>query len=86
MKKQTLPFSVETWRRRLSVALGNEPADLVLAGGTIVDVLAGDTYVADVAIADGIIAGIGQYPDGLTRIDLAGRWLCTLLYRRPRAH
>jgi adenine deaminase len=72
---QTSPFSVETWRRRLRVALGHEPADLVLAGGTIVDVLAGDTYVADVAIADGVIAGIGQYPDAHQRIDLTGRWL-----------
>lgn len=75
MKMQTSPFSAEIWRRRLRVALGQEPADLVLAGGTIVDVLAGDTYVADVAIADGIIAGIGQYPDGHQRIDLTGRWL-----------
>ena len=75
MKKQTMPFSIENWRRRLRVALGNEPADLVLAGGTIVDVLAGDTYVADVAIADGVIAGIGHYPGGHERIDLTGRWL-----------
>jgi adenine deaminase len=72
---QTTPFSVELWRRRLRVALGHEPADLVLAGGTIVDVLAGDTYVADVAIADGVIAGIGQYSDAHQRIDLTGRWL-----------
>lgn len=75
MKMPTSPFSVEIWRRRLRVALGQEPADLVLAGGTIVDVLAGDTYVADVAIADGLIAGIGHYPDALQRIDLTGRWL-----------
>lgn len=75
MKMQTSPFSAETWRRRLRVALGHEPADLVLAGGTIVDVLAGDTYVADVAIADGVIAGIGHYSGGHARIDLTGRWL-----------
>ena len=75
MKMQTTPFSAEIWRRRLRVALGQEPADLVMAGGTIVDVLAGDTYVADVAIADGVIAGIGQYPDSHQRIDLTGRWL-----------
>ncbi|MCA9863139.1 MAG: adenine deaminase, partial [Thermomicrobiales bacterium] len=72
---RTSPFSDETWRRRLRVALGHEPADVVLVGGTIVDVLAGDTYVADVAIADGIIAGIGEYPEGRQHIDLAGRWL-----------
>ena len=75
MKKQPPPFSVENWRRRLQVALGQAPADLVLAGGTIVDVLAGDTYVADVAIADGVIAGIGLYPDAHQRIDLTGRWV-----------
>jgi adenine deaminase len=75
VKKPPTPFSVETWRRRLRIALGDEPADLVLSGGTIVDVLAGDTYVADVAIADGVIAGIGEYRYGNRRIDLAGRWL-----------
>lgn len=75
MTTTPLPFSAEGWRRRLRVALGQEPADLVLAGGTIVDVLAGDTYVADVAIADGVIAGVGQYPEARARVDLAGRWL-----------
>ena len=75
MKKQFLTFSTENWRRRLRVALGEEPADLVLTGGTIVDVLAGDTYIADIAIADGIIAGVGQYPDGYERIEVTGRWL-----------
>ena len=75
MTTTPLPFSAEGWRRRLRVSLGQEPADLVLAGGTIVDVLAGDTYVADVAIADGVIAGVGQYPEARARVDLAGRWL-----------
>ena len=32
-------FDAAAWRRRLRVAQGQEPADLVLAGGTIVDVL-----------------------------------------------
>ena len=31
-------FDATAWRRRLRVAQGLEPADLVLAGGTIVDV------------------------------------------------
>jgi adenine deaminase len=75
VKKPPLPFSAETWRRRLRVALGDEPADLVLSGGRIVDVLAGDTYVADVAIVDGVIAGVGEYRDGHERIDITGRWL-----------
>ena len=68
-------FDADIWRRRLRVALGEEPADLVLAGGTIVDVLAGDTYHADVAIADGMIAGVGSYPLARERIDVAGKWV-----------
>ena len=68
-------FDAAVWRRRLRVAVGEEPADLVLAGGSVVDVLAGDVYQADVAIADGVIAGIGAYPEGRERIDARGRWI-----------
>ncbi|MCC7024794.1 MAG: adenine deaminase [Thermomicrobiales bacterium] len=75
MTERTTPFNAARWRRRLRVALGDEPADLVLAGGTIVDVLAGDTYAADVAIADGTIAGIGDYPRAAGRIDVSGQWV-----------
>ncbi len=60
----------------MRVALGEEPADLVLAGGTIVDVLFGDTYVADVAIADGVIAGVGSYTRSHERLDITGQWVC----------
>ena len=75
MSDPAMTFDPAVWRRRLRVALGDEPGDLVLAGGTVVDVFAGDTYQADVAIADGIIAGIGNYPGGRERIDAAGTWI-----------
>ena len=75
MSDRTTGFDAAAWRRRLRVALGEEPADLVLAGGTVVDVLAGDTRRADIAIADGVIAGVGDYADGRERIDVAGRWI-----------
>jgi adenine deaminase len=68
-------FDSVSWRRRLRVARGDEPADLVLAGGTVIDVLAGDTYAADVAIADGTIAGIGSYPEARDRLDVSGKWV-----------
>jgi adenine deaminase len=68
-------FDPGVWRRRLKVALGEEPADLVLAGGSVVNVLSGEIYRADVAIADGIIAGVGDYPLARERIDVAGRWV-----------
>jgi adenine deaminase len=69
-------FDATAWRQRLRVAQGLEPADLVLAGGTVVDVLSGDTYAADIAIADGVIAGVGSYPRAQERLDVAGRWIC----------
>jgi adenine deaminase len=69
-------FDVTTWRKRLRVAQGQEPADLVLAGGTVVDVLSGDTYEADIAIAGGVIAGVGSYPQAKERLDVTGRWVC----------
>ena len=68
-------FDVPSWRRRLRVTQGQEPADLVLAGGEIVDVFGGDTYQADVAIVDGVIAGVGVYPRAQERLDVAGKWI-----------
>src|SRR5215207_11013837 len=65
-------FDATAWRQRLRVAQGQEPADLVLVGGTIVDVLSGDTFDADIAIADGVIAGIGSYPRAQERLHITG--------------
>lgn len=66
-------FDAEVWRRRLRVALGQEPADLVLAGGEVVDVFGGELIPGDVAIVDGRIAGIGSYPQARERIDVSGK-------------
>jgi adenine deaminase len=68
-------FDAIAWRRRLRVARGEEPADAVLTGGTVVNVLSGETYSADVAIVDGIIAGVGDYPHARERIDVTGKWI-----------
>lgn len=72
MARAGMGFDAERWRRRVRVALGHEPADLVLAGGTVVDVFGEETFAADVAIADGIIAGVGAYTAAARRIDCAG--------------
>src|SRR5688500_20204201 len=69
-------FDASAWRRRLRVALGDEAADLVLAGGEIVDVFGGDTYQADVAISGGVLAGIGSYPRARPRLEVAGQCIC----------
>jgi adenine deaminase len=67
--------------RRIRVAHGDEPADLLLAGAEIVNVLTGEIYAADVALAGGDIAAVGP-PGTYTareRHDLTGRTLCPAL-------
>jgi adenine deaminase len=61
-------------RRRLAVARGDEPADLVLAGGTVFSVFTREWLETDVAIADGWVAGLGDY-EGRETIDVRGRHL-----------
>ena len=66
---------------RIRVAHGDEPADLVLAGGQVVNVLSGEIYPADVAVVGGEIAGVappGTY-QGRERHDLGGQVLCPAL-------
>ena len=47
--------------RRIRVALGQEPGDLLLTGGQVVNVFNRRVEPADVVIADGRIAGVGRY-------------------------
>ncbi|HMP61331.1 MAG TPA: amidohydrolase family protein, partial [Gemmatales bacterium] len=64
----------ERLQRRLRVAQGLEPGDLLLRGGAIVDVFTQTVRPADVVVADGVIAGVGQVAwSAKETIDLAGR-------------
>jgi adenine deaminase len=58
--------------RRLAVARGDEPADTVVKGGRVLSVFTREWLEADVAIADGWIAGVGDY-DGREVVDARGR-------------
>ena len=58
--------------RRLAVARGDEPADLVVRGGRVLSVHTREWLDADVAICDGWIAGVGSY-SGRETIDAEGR-------------
>jgi adenine deaminase len=60
--------------RRLAVARGDEPADLVVAGGSVLSVFTREWLRADVAIADGWIAGVGDYR-GRETLDASGMWV-----------
>lgn len=59
---------------RLRVARGDEPADLLLAGGKVVDVFSGKVQEVDVALFDGVIAGLGDY-EAKRKVDLKGAFL-----------
>ena len=61
-----------------AVALGNDPADLLLQNGRVVDVLTETIYETDVAIADGKIAGVGPrgtYNKAKQVLDVQGAYI-----------
>jgi len=60
--------------RRLAVARGDEPADLVIRGGRVLSVFTREWLDADVAVVDGVVAGLGDY-EGRETLDAAGRHL-----------
>ncbi len=60
--------------RRLAVARGDEPADVVLRGGRVFSVFTREWLETDVAVADGWVAGLGEY-EGREVLDVSGRFL-----------
>lgn len=60
--------------RLIAVAAGRTQADLVIRNAKVVDVLNGRIIESDVAIVDGLIAGIGTYR-GRETYDARGRFL-----------
>jgi len=60
--------------RLIKVARGEEPADLVIKGGQIVNVLSGEVYPADIAICGEVIAGVGEY-SGPNELDARGKFI-----------
>jgi adenine deaminase len=60
--------------RRLAVARGDEPADLVLRGGRVFCAFTQEWLETDVAIVDGYVAGLGEY-DGEEELDTTGRYV-----------
>ncbi len=60
--------------RRLAVARGDEPADLVIRGGRVFSVFTREWLETDVAIADGYVAGLGEY-EGAETLDASRRYV-----------
>ena len=57
--------------RRIAVARGDEPADLVLAGGRVLSVFTGEFLEADVAIVGEHVAGVGPGYEGTEWFDVS---------------
>src|SRR6266404_4234861 len=65
-------------QRRIRIARGEIPADLVLRNARLVNVCSGECYPADIAIADSRVVGVsapGEDYRGHEERDLEGRWL-----------
>ncbi len=60
--------------RLIRVARGEEKADVVFKNATYLNVFSNDFCHGDIAVADGLIAGVGQY-SGHTEIDVSGRFI-----------
>jgi len=60
-------------KQLIDVAAGREKADLVIKNSKIVDVYSGKVVKGDIAIKDGIIAGIGDY-EGETEVNAKGSY------------
>lgn len=56
----------------IAVARAERPADLVIKGGRLVNVLTGEVYAADVAIVGDRIAGVGEGYEGLEVLEANG--------------
>lgn len=61
-----------TKQRIIAVAAGREKADLVLKNAKYLNVFSNEFLSGDIAVANGLIAGVGKY-DGKTEIDVSGK-------------
>jgi adenine deaminase len=66
------PFPLESL---IPIAAGREPADLLLTNLRLVDVLAGEVYPTEVALAGGRIAAVGPGYTAARTLDLGGAYL-----------
>ena len=68
-------MELEVYRRYSQMARGLEKAELVFKNGRVFSSGTGEFIEGDVAVADGIVIGVGTY-EGETEIDLEGKVIC----------
>ena len=59
-------------RRIINAAAGREPADLVLKNAAYVNVFSNEICHGDIAVAEGLIVGMGEY-SGVEEVDCGGK-------------
>lgn len=70
--EQKIERRLKVKQRIIAVAAGREKADLVLKNAKYLNVFSNEFLCGDIAVANGLIAGIGKY-DGETEIDVSGK-------------
>lgn len=70
--EQKIDIQLAAKQRIIAVAAGREKADLVLKNAKYLNVFSNEFLCGDIAVANGLIAGVGKY-DGKTEIDVSGK-------------
>jgi adenine deaminase len=66
---------IEHLKKRIQAARRQIPANVVLKGGTVVNVFSGELHENDVAVYDGMIVGMGPEYNGDDQIDVSGKYI-----------
>ena len=66
-------LDLERLQRRLRAGRGETEVDLVIGGGLVGNVYTGEWLRQDIALYDGVIVGVGDYPG--PRVEMPGRYV-----------
>ncbi|MEY8750003.1 adenine deaminase [Alkalicoccobacillus gibsonii] len=68
-------MNAETLKTTIAASSKQSVPDLVITNGKVIDVFNLTIIEADVAVSDGLIVGIGSYPEAKQRIDAKGAYI-----------
>lgn len=67
-------MNIQRYKDLAKFSIGDKKASLVLKNANIISVQTGEIFVADIAIEDKFIVGVGKY-DGIEEIDMTGKYI-----------
>lgn len=71
-RAERIALKVRKKQHMIRVAMGEEKADLVLKNATYVNVFSEELCQGDIAVADGLVVGMGTYA-GVREVDVSGK-------------